>query len=86
MTPEEDPVGPALGPDELDEDELEVGRAVEQPPFVSRYKKLVGAVVAMVVGWVALKFGLDLDEDLAALITGVVTAFLVERLENLDIL
>lgn len=82
--PEEDPIGPALGPDELDEDDLEVGRAVERAPLVSRYKKLVGAVVAMAFGWVVLKLGLDVDADLAALITGTITAILVERLENID--
>lgn len=55
---------------------------VSDPLPIARYSKLVGAIASMVLGWIVLKLGLDLDADLAAAITGLITAVAVERLRN----
>lgn len=49
---------------------------------LARYRKLWGTVATLVVGWVTLKLGLDLDPDLAALISGTLAAIALERLPN----
>ena len=51
---------------------------VKENPVKNRQKPIVGLLAGVII-YVAAKFGLDLDADLAAAIAGVIGAVAVER-------
>lgn len=79
--------GPALGAGEMSEEGLERGAdpgATGLRRFLARRRKALAGLLTNVAVAVALKLGLDLDDEDAVLLGGLAAAFIVERIPNAD--
>lgn len=82
-TPED--VGPALGPDDLNDEGSELGADPTWSGFadwLARRKKAIAAAISFPVSWVILKIGLDVDPEVATAISTGITTAIIERIRN----